>query len=138
LAKAEFMLATEDGLFHLQEGLTLLQCVIDGRTTAHHARVAGNLGVTYTTKIYARIKQQIDASRNIPEPDLERMFAVIRAFDETCFELPPAARALKIEVVKRLLDLYCEGYSPAEKERAHKQLVELARDGKRRPRGDRR
>ena len=130
LAKAESALSTEDGLFHLHEGLALLECVIEEDVAGREATLARNLGTTYTTRIYARVKQQIGRDLSTPEPELEHLFAVIRAFDDTSFDLPPAARELKVEVVKRLIDLYYEGHSPAEKQRVYEELAKVSRGGR--------
>jgi hypothetical protein len=128
LAKAEALYGTEDGLVQLQEGLDALERVMaDPAAQACHT-VAHNLGATYLNKYYTRIARRLDASAQIPEPELEHLFRIIRSFDDVGFELPAAARALKIEVVKRLVNCYYEGHDPHAKAALQAQLAALARD----------
>jgi hypothetical protein len=128
LARAEAALMTADGLTHLKEGLALLECVIDREDRTGSGSVAGNLGRTYTSRIYARIGSAMKQDPNLTQPALEHLFAVVRALDDTGFELPPNSRELKIDVVRRLIDYYYEGHSPAEKERAYRQLADISSD----------
>jgi hypothetical protein len=128
LARAEAILMTADGLIHLKEGLTLLESLIDRNRGTPTESVARNLGQTYTTRVYERIRRAVEQNRTLPEPDLEHLFSVVRAFDDAGFELPPDARELKVAVVRRLVDYYYEGHSPAEKERVYQQLADISRD----------
>lgn len=128
LARAEAALMTSEGLVHLKEGLALLEAVIDREAQPGGDSVARNLGQTYTSRIYARIGRELTRSPNLPQPELEHLFAVIRALDDTGFELPANSRKLKIDVVRRLVDYYYEGHSPAEKEKAYRQLAEISSD----------
>jgi hypothetical protein len=128
LAKAESMLLTEDGLHHLQEGLSLVEAVLDGNPAKRTESVALNLGRTYTSRIYESIRRKVEKSRSLSEPELEHLFAVIRAFDDACFELPPESSSLKVDIVKRLIDLYYEGYTPSQKEEVFKKLAEISGD----------
>jgi hypothetical protein len=127
LSRAETDIMTDDGLSHLQEGLGLLESVIEDPASGRSSDVARNLGSTYATKLYERVLHRLEAHRNLPEPELKHLFAVLRAFDGVSFDTPPVARPLKIELVKRLVDLYYEGYSPEEKRKALEQLAGLAR-----------
>lgn len=114
LAQAEDNLMNEVGLFHLLEGLALLESVIEDKPAGDNDAVARNLGQTYASRIYARLERDVGATR-LAEPELEQVFAVLRTFDDVCFDLPPRARELKIEVVRRLIDFYSDGQSPSEK-----------------------
>ncbi|HEY7672609.1 MAG TPA: hypothetical protein VIC71_10360 [Gammaproteobacteria bacterium] len=127
LAKAESMLMTEDGLHHLQEGLALLEAVLDGSPVKQTESVALNLGRTYTSRIYEYIRREVEKNRALAEPELEHVFAVIRAFDEASFDLPPESKGLKVTIVRRLIDLYYEGYTPGQKEEVFKKLAEISR-----------
>jgi hypothetical protein len=129
LAKAEACMMQAEGLHHLQEGLVLLEGVIQDPAAGASAAIARNLGSTYAVKLYHRINGRLGARRDLPEPELKHLFAVLRAFDEASFETPPVARALKIELVKRLIDRYYEGYSPAEKRKALEELASLSSRG---------
>jgi hypothetical protein len=128
LAKAESDLLTEDGLHHLQEGLALVEAVLDGNPAKETESVAVNLGRTYTNRIYDQIRRKVEKSRSLSEPELEHLFAVIRVFDDACFELPPESRSLKVDIVRRLVDLYYEGYPAAQKEAVFRKLAELSGD----------
>jgi hypothetical protein len=119
LAKAQSALLTEDGLHHLQEGLALLE-------VSKNESVARNLGRTYSTRIYEYIRREVEKNRSLSEPELEHLFAVIRAFDEAPFELPPESRRTKVDIVRRLIDLYYEGYTPSQKEQVFKKLAEIS------------
>lgn len=128
LARAEAALMTAEGLAHLQEGLTLLESVIDRSAATPVGVTARNLGQTYTTKVYARVRKAIEENRNLSEPELEHLFSVVRAFDDAGFELPHDARELKVAVVRRLIDYYYEGHSPADKEKILEQLAGISGD----------
>lgn len=116
LALAEREYRGEAGLRHLQEALALLQEVaLDGGAAAQDT--ASNLLDTYSRKICASIKDIVDADRALPEPELRHLFDVLIAFDAAETELPDYVRALKIELVKRLIDLTYEGYPEADKQK---------------------
>ena len=126
LARAESMIASDDGLHHLQNGLALLERVIDGGADASSQAVARNVGRTYTEKIYQQIKRHLSNPHAPSEPELEHLFAIVRVFDDACIELPAESSALKIEIVTRLVEYYSEGYTPAQKQRLFEQLAEVA------------
>jgi len=128
LAKAETMLMSEDGLFHLSEGLALLESVIERDPGGESASIARNLGQTYTARIYGRVRAGVDSDPGLSEPELERLFAVVRVIDDACFDLPADSGDLKVAVVRRLVDYYYEGYSQADKEIVYRQLAELSGD----------
>lgn len=128
LAKAESMLATEDGLHHLQEGLALLEAVLEGAIGKPIESVANNLGRTYTNRIYEYIGREVEKNRKLTEPELEHLFAVIRAFDEAPFDLPPESRDLKVGIVRRLVDSYYEGYTESEKAAVFEKLADISRN----------
>lgn len=125
LARAEAGYRTRDGLYHLEEGLALLEEVM--AASPEHRKLAENLASTYFTKIYGGIKRLVDADRGLPEPDLEHLFKVVLAFDERSFELPEAARATKVSLVRDLIDRYYEGHSPEAKRAALEHLAEITR-----------
>ena len=125
MAEAEADYRSDDGLVNLIEGLALLDAVIASEL-AEHQKVARNLASTYALKIYGRIESLIGSDRALPEPDLEHCFKLVLAFDQTGFELPEGARALKIEVVRRLIDRYYEGHPAEQKEKALRQLNKVS------------
>jgi hypothetical protein len=125
LARAEAGYRSQDGLYHLEEGLALLDEVMAG--SPQHRQLAENLASTYFTKIYGGIKRLVESDRGLPEPDLEHLFKVVLAFDERSFELPAEARATKISLVRDLVDRYYEGHSPDAKHAVLEQLAEISR-----------
>jgi hypothetical protein len=124
LALAEAKYRSEDGLFHLEEGLALLEEVMAGPSPGHRA-VAQNLAVTYSVKIYNVVRNLVARDRALPEPDLEHLFRVVRAFDDRGLDLPADMRSTKIELVRRLIARYYEGHSPAEKRAALERLSKI-------------
>ena len=124
LALAEARYRSEDGLFHLEEGLALLEEVMAGISPGYRA-VAQNLAATYSTKIYNLVRNVVGRDRALPEPDLEHLFRVVLAFDDRGLDLPADIRSTKIELVRRLIDHYYEGHSPAEKQAALQQLLQI-------------
>ena len=127
LAKAESTLATENGLHPLQEGLALLEAALVSKPSKQTESVATNLGRTYTNRIYERIGREVEKP-NLSEPELEHLFAVIRAFDDAPFDLPSGSRNLKVSIVRRLIDLYYEGYTSSEKEAVLAKLAVVSHD----------
>jgi len=126
LSQAESVYRSEDGLFHLEEGLVLLEemmaCDVAAyRTTAH------NLASTYATKILGCVKRLVETDLGLPEPDLEHVFKVALAFDDRGFDLPAEARSAKIAVAERLIDRYYEGHSFEEKRAAREELAKISR-----------
>lgn len=127
LSRAESGFRTEDGLFHLEEGLACLEAVLNGEE-ARHRTIATNLLNTYSTRICESIRTLVETDPALPEPDLEHLFRVLLAFDAGDLELPEYVRSLKIDLVRRLIDRYYEGHSAAEKEKALQQLMGIAGD----------
>jgi hypothetical protein len=127
LARAEASFGSADGLIHLEEGLAMLEELLE-EASSTHAAVARNIANTYAAKIYGRVKTAIEQDRALPEPLLEHYFKLVLAFDEGDFQLPADARALKITVVRRLIELYYEGHPAAEKEAALQQLRKMEDD----------
>jgi hypothetical protein len=124
LKRAEADWRSADGLTQLVEGLGFLEAVIGARDAAT-AVTARNLAAAYASRIYERIRALVTADAALPEPDLEHLFKVVLAFDSIGVELPPAARDLKIEVVRRLIDLYYEGHPPERKRQALRDLERI-------------
>jgi len=126
LARAESEIMNDDGLIHLQEGLAALELVLDERAGVAEVAIGQRLGETYLVRIHARAEQELARNVNVPEQVLRHLFAVLRAFDDLPLAAPAGSRDLKIEVVRRIIDLAYEGFSPAEKARAYEQLAALA------------
>jgi len=124
LAKAEANYAAADSLFHLEEGLTLLEEMTTD-DAGNEAKLANNLASTYANRLCAFIRKRVDADRAVPEPQLEHYFNVLRTFDQRGFALPDDARETKISIARRLVDRYLEGHSSAEKAAALEQLTRI-------------
>lgn len=125
LAKAEAAFRSADGLADLEEGLLLLAEVVAGRAPADR-KVAQNLASTYTKKLYGIVRRLLETDRGIPEPELEHFFKLVLALDHAGVDLPPDARSMKIELARRLVDRYYEGYSPAAKQQALERLTAIS------------
>ena len=126
LAVAEAALDTDEGLAHLQEGLELLESVAADPKGGRYRAVARRLGATYAAKVHEHVRAALASGRNLPEPVLRHAFAVVRCFDGKGFDVPPTSRETKIELVRRLIDIYYEGYSAADKQRAYEELAEIS------------
>ena len=128
LSLAESNYRSEDGLVHLEEGLALLEEVaLDGAT--EHKTVAHNLLSTYSARICESVRKVVETELGLPGPDLEHLFKVLLAFDSAGSKLPGYVRSLKIDVVKRLIDLYYEGYPAEEKGKVLRQLTGIVGGG---------
>jgi len=125
LAKAEAAYRTADGLFHLEEGLMLLDDLATGGA-AHDRTVARNVAATYADRIYGSIARLLEADRAVPEPLLEHLFKVLLAFDHGDFVLPANANVVKVSVARRLIDRYYEGHDAATRQQAVEQLMSIA------------
>jgi hypothetical protein len=133
LSRAEAGLRSVDGLHHLEKGLGLLDEVM-ARDSPGQKQLARNLATTYLARIVTTVGQRLDSDRAVPEPELEHLFKVILALDEADVESPPNARAVKIELARRLIDCYYEGYTPEQKQSAIEQLTAVAEPKRRRKR----
>ncbi|MEX2124797.1 MAG: hypothetical protein WD795_12960 [Woeseia sp.] len=127
LSRAESDYRSEDGLFHLEEGLALLEKVALDSATEHQT-IAANLLSTYSTRICESVRTLVATNPGLPEPELEHLFKVLLAFDSGDLKLPGYVRSLKIDVVKRLIDRYYEGHSAEEKQKMFQQLAGIAAD----------
>jgi hypothetical protein len=122
LSQAEADFRSDDGLFHLAEGLALLEEVaLDSE--AKYRTIAANLLSTYSERICESIRNLLATGRGMPEPELEHLFKVLLAFDAGNLELPDDVHSLKIDVVRRLIDFYYEGHPAGEKRKALERLT---------------
>lgn len=125
LAQAEALFRSDEGLAKLAEGLALLDDVLAAGTPAE-AKTARNLASAYAARIYGRIRDLVARDPQVPEPELERFFKLVLAFDHVSSALPPEGKALKIGVVRQLIDRYYEGHPPERKRQALAELEQLA------------
>lgn len=124
LATGEVLYASREGLAAVDEGLALLEDVVE-LGSAHEARTARNLAAAYAARLYERVAATLAADRAVPEPMLELFFKLVLAFDRFAAGLPANARALKIDVVRHLIDRYCEGHPPEKKRAMLEQLEQF-------------
>jgi hypothetical protein len=126
LARGEASYRSAAGLAELEQGIVLLDDVMSAKNAGHRA-IAENIAKTYTTRIYRSIGALLESDRAIPEPQLEHLFKVVLAFDQSEIELPDNARAVKVEIARRLIDRYYEGHSAEQKRQALEQLTKIAK-----------
>ncbi|HKQ12166.1 MAG TPA: hypothetical protein VJT80_01950, partial [Steroidobacteraceae bacterium] len=94
LARAEAGYRSTSGLAELEQGIGLLDDVMSGKDASHRL-IAANIAKTYATRIFRSIGALLEADRAVPEPQLEHLFKVVIAFDQSEIELPENARAVK-------------------------------------------
>jgi hypothetical protein len=123
LAEAEAGFGSADGLARLADGLGRLADLMEA--DGAEGRVASNLAASYAGRFYARVRATLEHDAQVPEPDLERYFRIVLAFDQVHDALPPAATELKIRVVEALVERYYEGHPPERKRAALEQLAAL-------------
>ena len=125
LARGEASYRSAAGLAELEQGIALLDDAMSAKDARHRA-IAANLAKTYASRIYASIAALLESDRAVPEPQLEHLFKVVLAFDQSETELPDNARAVKVEIARRLIDRYYEGHSAEQKRKALEQLTKIA------------
>jgi hypothetical protein len=125
LARGEANYGSAAGLAELELGLGLLDDVMSAKNAANRS-IAENIAKAYATRIYRSIGTLLESDRAVPEPQLEHLFKVVLAFDQSEIELPAQAREVKIEIARRLIDRYYEGHSPERKRQALEQLTKIA------------
>ena len=124
LARGEASYRSAAGLAELEQGIGLLDDVMSAKDASHRS-TAENIAKTYATRIYRSIGALLEADRAVPEPQLEHLFKVVLAFDQSAIELPDNARAVKVEIARRLVDRYYEGHSAEQKRQALEQLTRI-------------
>ena len=124
LARGEASYRSAAGLAELEQGIGLLDDVMGGKDASQRS-IAGNIAKSYATRIYRSIGALLEADRAVPEPQLEHLFKVVLAFDQSEIELPDNARTVKIEIARRLIDRYYEGHSAEVKRKAVEQLTKI-------------
>jgi hypothetical protein len=124
MAGAEAGFGSAEGLALLMDGLERLADLIATGGEAE-ARTAANLAASYAGRFYERVRQKIEHDAQVPEPELERYFKVVLAFDQVEEALPKSAADLKIGVVEALVDRYYEGHPPERKRAALEELAAL-------------
>jgi len=125
LARGEASYGSSAGLAELEHGLGLLDDVRSAKNAADRT-IAENIAKAYAARIYRSIGTLLDSDRAVPEPQLEHLFRVVLAFDQSGVELPATAREVKIEIARRLIDRYYEGHSAEQKRKALDQLTKIA------------
>jgi hypothetical protein len=126
LARGEASYRSAAGLAELEQGIALLDDVMAAKN-ARDRSIAENIAKSYATRIYRSIGALLEADRAVPEPQLEHLFKVVLAFDQSTIELPDNARAVKVEIARRLIDRYYEGHSAERKREALEQLTKITK-----------
>jgi hypothetical protein len=127
LARGEASYRSAAGLADLEQGIALLDDVMAAKNAGDRS-IAANIAKSYATRIYRSIGALLEADHAVPEPQLEHLFKVVLAFDQSAIELPDNARAVKVEIARRLIDRYYEGHSAERKRQALKQLMEITKE----------
>ena len=127
LARGEASYRSAAGLADLEQGIALLDDVMAAKNAGDRS-IAANIAKSYATRIYRSIGALLEADRAVPEPQLEHLFKVVLAFDQSAIELPDNARAVKVEIARRLIDRYYEGHSAERKRQALEQLMEMTKE----------
>ena len=127
LARGEASYRSAAGLPDLEQGIALLDDVMAAKNAGDRS-IAANIAKSYATRIYRSIGALLEADRAVPEPQLEHLFKVVLAFDQSAIELPDNARAVKVEIARRLIDRYYEGHSAERKRQALEQLMEITKE----------
>lgn len=125
LARGEASYGSAAGLAELEQGLGLLDDVMSAKNAGNRT-IAQNIANTYAIRICRSIGTLLESDRAVPEPQLEHLFKVVLAFDQSDVDLPATAREVKIEIARRLIDRYYEGHSPEQKRQALEQLAKIA------------
>jgi hypothetical protein len=125
LARGEASYRSVAGLAELEQGIALLDDLMSAKDLSQRS-IAANIAKTYATRIYRSIGALLESDRAVPEPQLEHLFKVVLAFDQSDIELPGNAREVKIEIARRLIDHYYEGHSAEQKRKALEQLTRIA------------
>jgi hypothetical protein len=126
LARGEASYRCAAGLADLEQGIALLDDVMAAKNAGDRS-IAANIAKSYATRIYRSIGALLEADRAVPEPQLEHLFKVVLAFDQSAIELPDNARTVKVEIARRLIDRYYEGHSAERKRQALEQLVKITK-----------
>ena len=127
LARGEASYRSAAGLAELEQGIGLLDDVMAAKNVGDRA-IAENVAKSYATRIYRSIGTLLEADRAVPEPQLEHLFKVVLAFDQSQIELPDNARTVKVEIARRLIDRYYEGHSAERKREALEQLTKIGKE----------
>lgn len=123
LARAEAGFESAAALEELERGLDLLEQTFE-EGGSRHRTTAQNLALTYRDRFYSKIEALV-ADRAAPEPALQHLLELVFAFDRPVVPPRNDEQALKIALVRSLIDRYYEGYPAAAKARALEQLAAL-------------
>lgn len=125
LAKFEKDMMSPEGLYHLSEGLSLLDEPADPESPSSHSELAQNIGNSYVSKACSVIDARLESQSSTTEPYLEKYFGVLTEIGCFDFGNKEEVRKLKIKTFKLLFDEYLQGYSVEEK----KKLIRDLQDG---------
>ncbi len=118
LALAESAPWSDDGRFHADEGLFLLE------EHAEQTPAAARLGETYALRLLERVQSAL--AGDVPEPQLKGMLKLLQTLESVPFGDAARLATVRVMIAERLLDRYFEGYSDAERERAIQSILDQA------------
>ena len=121
LQLVEASLSGEHADYHLEEGLYLLDDLVEGGTD--EAVVARNLGAAYVAKLLGAIEQLL-TPRDVPEPTLKHLMRLSQILSASQFAENHDVPTLTARIATRYIDSVFEGYKPEDKARAIAQLME--------------
>ena len=124
MAEAEASFGSAEGVARLVDGLERLAEIVAAGIEPE-ATTAANLASSYASRFYERVRRNLERDAQVPEPDLERYFETVLAFDQVSSALPRSAGDLKIRVVEALVERYYEGHPPEKKRAALEQIAAL-------------
>ena len=116
LARAESSPWSEEGRFHADEGLFLLE------DAAGSDPAAARLGATYTQQMLERVQSTL--AGDVPEPELKGMLKLMQTLEAPAFGDSGRLETVRVMIAERLLDRYFEGYSEVERERAVQAILD--------------
>ena len=114
-------LASTEADFHLEEGIYLLEDIIVRKM--RDDTVATNLGETYLAKLLESIRRALEP-RDVPEPMLKHLMKLTQILGASSFCTEVDVPSLTAAIARRYIDSVFEGYSPADKKRAIKGLLD--------------
>jgi hypothetical protein len=133
LAKAEAGLFGDDGAFHLDEGLYLLEQLASSGSA--EAETAANLGVAYGQRCLVQLATVL-GEPDVPQTQLQQMLKLAQTLEDSALAAGASTSGgrgsrdgrnpseLRRIIANRLVDSYFEGYTPEEKQRQIDALME--------------
>ena len=123
LKKFECDVMGKHGLYHISEGLALLEDYLESASISNLSELAQNIGNTHVSNVCKFISDFLDSNESITEPNLESYFQLLLEIECFNFGNKEDIGKLKIKTIKLLFKEYFRGYSETEKKKIFKQLL---------------